>query len=335
MYLQGIDNSNIYNNLLYNNIDWTGNSCEEYGIGLSSCNTSNFYGNRIYNGHYKAIHLYGDNTVEYGPSRGNNFYLNHIYGYTGAIDRGGLVFGSVADTNSIQNNNVYYNIFDNNSSHLVSSNGGTGNVAYNNVFRNATGSYSFVIPDNTTDGWTLKNNIFYQNIPGDGYFIGAIHISSGLTTSNNLYYATPGTWYPIYHNATFYYVTDDPSHSIAIYEPTSINADPKFISSSDFHLQPTSPAINAGGGVGLTTDYDGKTVPRGPKPDIGVYEFAGDTPVPPFSGSSGGGGGCSISHEGKSIGDSPLGTLLALISPGIWMVGRKARRKIQIVDRGL
>ena len=41
------------------------------------------------------------------------------------------------------------------------------------------------------------------------------------------------------------------------------------------------------------------------------------------SGGGGGGGGCSISPEGKSKGESPLGTMLALFSPGIFLVVRK------------
>ena len=40
----------------------------------------------------------------------------------------------------------------------------------------------------------------------------------------------------------------------------SIEADPQFISSSDFHLQENSPCINAGDDVGFTTDIEGKTI---------------------------------------------------------------------------
>ena len=44
---------------------------------------------------------------------------------------------------------------------------------------------------------------------------------------------------------------------------------------------------------------------------------------PPTSTSSGGGGGCSISPEGKSKDDSPLGAMLALFSPLIFLVVRR------------
>lgn len=53
-------------------------------------------------------------------------------------------------------------------------------------------------------------------------------------------------------------------------------ANPKFRNASvaDFHLLPTSPAIDTGTSVGLAHDHDGAPVPRGRAPDIGAFEFA-------------------------------------------------------------
>ncbi len=48
------------------------------------------------------------------------------------------------------------------------------------------------------------------------------------------------------------------------------------------------------------------------------------------SSGGGGGGGCSISPEGKSKGESPLGTMLTLFLPGIILVVRKAIYRKQI-----
>jgi hypothetical protein len=47
--------------------------------------------------------------------------------------------------------------------------------------------------------------------------------------------------------------------------------------------------------------------------------------------SGGGGGGCSIPPEGKSKGESPLGTILALLSPGIFLTVRKTIHRKQII----
>ena len=56
----------------------------------------------------------------------------------------------------------------------------------------------------------------------------------------------------------------------------SINADPQFVSSStpDFHLQATSPAINAGITLTqVTTDFDGIAQPQGSAYDMGAYDW--------------------------------------------------------------
>ena len=50
------------------------------------------------------------------------------------------------------------------------------------------------------------------------------------------------------------------------------NADPLFVSSSDHHLQPGSPAIDAGSGRPAGTDLDKNPRVCGPRPDLGAYE---------------------------------------------------------------
>ena len=52
-------------------------------------------------------------------------------------------------------------------------------------------------------------------------------------------------------------------------------------------------------------------------------EASTTTPSSGTSGGGGGGGGCSIAPEGKSKGESPLGTMLALFSPGVFLIVRK------------
>jgi hypothetical protein len=50
-------------------------------------------------------------------------------------------------------------------------------------------------------------------------------------------------------------------------------ANPLFMSAIDFRLQATSPAIDTGVDVDLTSDYNGSLVPIGTYPDIGAYEY--------------------------------------------------------------
>jgi hypothetical protein len=52
------------------------------------------------------------------------------------------------------------------------------------------------------------------------------------------------------------------------------DVDPKFVATdTDFHLQSSSPAKDAGIDVGVTFDFDGLPRPYGTKYDIGAYEY--------------------------------------------------------------
>jgi hypothetical protein len=61
----------------------------------------------------------------------------------------------------------------------------------------------------------------------------------------------------------------------------NIQASPEFIDAADqdYHLAPSSPCIDAGIDVGLTRDVDGRPIPVGSAPDIGLYEWQGSTAV--------------------------------------------------------
>jgi len=54
-----------------------------------------------------------------------------------------------------------------------------------------------------------------------------------------------------------------------------ISTNPDFVNAGagDFHLQSSSPCIDAGVDVGLNTDYDNSPVPQGSDPDMGAFEF--------------------------------------------------------------
>jgi hypothetical protein len=63
----------------------------------------------------------------------------------------------------------------------------------------------------------------------------------------------------------------------------------------------------------------------------GTVNITVAAPPAPSSGGGGGGGGCSISPEGKSKGESPLGIMLALFLPGIFLVVRKTIHRKNIL----
>ena len=145
---------------------------------------------------------------------------------------------------------------------------------YNNtvVNMNATGTgVRFEETNGTWGSCNLKNNIV------NGFSKGVIiedkdNDGAGVTHTNNLYYGN----------------TADLQKDVAgvltgiTLDGTELSSNPIFVSSSNYHLQATSPARDAGANVGLTLDYDGHSVPVGSGVDIGAYEYVpgGDTTPP-------------------------------------------------------
>ena len=97
----------------------------------------------------------------------------------------------------------------------------------------------------TLDSVFLQNNITYGNLNNNDPWL-----ASGITLT--------------------------PTH---VTNQGNVKMDPSFVSAStgDFHLQASSPAIDAGLNVGLTRDYDGVAISG--LPDIGAYEYKPPDPT--------------------------------------------------------
>jgi hypothetical protein len=135
-----------------------------------------------------------------------------------------------------------------------------------NAFR-GTGSYGLYCATNY--GYKLHDNIFLAN----SY---AMYNTAGgdtfpLTADNNDYRLNGGGSNVIYH-APSGGMTLSAWQALSGKDGNSIDADPQFVSTSDLHLQTTSPCINAGASYSpFTTDIDGdsRTVNT---PDMGADE---------------------------------------------------------------
>ncbi|HRZ30429.1 MAG TPA: right-handed parallel beta-helix repeat-containing protein, partial [Candidatus Paceibacterota bacterium] len=214
--------------------------------------------NDIHDGHYLIV-LYDDGTDN------NIIRRNHFYG---ASSVGVYTLGSTDNTQ------IYYNLFENGSNTsgpIKVDTGAINTKIYNNTFYGGGGSVLaiYVVADGT--GTKIFNNIISSN---KIITVGASSISNTeidynihritgtgvLYQWNGLNYSTYSTW-----------------RTASSQDQNSFNADPLFISSSDFQLQyPLSPALNSGTNVGLTTDYLGNSLYG--LPDIGAYEYQ-----PPFT----------------------------------------------------
>jgi hypothetical protein len=125
------------------------------------------------------------------------------------------------------------------------------------------------------DGILIKNNVFVASTGKKVLWVAAGN-TTGHTINNNVWYggsATPFNW-----SGTDYNFADYKAASSQ--DASSVNADPLFTSTvtPDFSLQASSPAINAGVDVGLTSDYAAATVPDACSSlyDIGSYEYQYD-----------------------------------------------------------
>jgi hypothetical protein len=92
-------------------------------------------------------------------------------------------------------------------------------------------------PTGTYSYFTVENNLLYNNAGSNAIYYRSGKTISNLTSSGNI-----------------------------------LGSNPLYKSNETFRLRPTSPAIDAGLDVGLTTDYWGHSVPQNGTPDIGACE---------------------------------------------------------------
>ena len=166
---------------------------------------------------------------------------------------------------------------------------------YNNVMVGTNGGA-------TGSVYGVSGNLYYYNNTsydtggpnmGSGYDFYCVNIydhnycPESVTMFNNIIYTDSNTQYYIRNTATgliidqdynqWYGIGDFASHSdsVTLGSHSVDNQDPQFVSTSDFHLQATSPARNAGTTVALVTkDYDGISRPQETNYAIGAYEYA-------------------------------------------------------------
>jgi hypothetical protein len=250
-----VNNITIEGNTLYHGFHTTGVDISSGGVG--TLNNILIRKNLIYDDvsetldgveSYHSNGIYAENV---GTGSISNLYISNnviINATSSAIQLGGLASSYIY-------NNTIYGVNPN----LVAGNGiflGTGNCV-------------------------IKNNIIYNNAVAainTGYRSMHIAETAGTVISDyNLFYcedaaARPIAWRGLSYTTANWFnyklVSGQDSHS-----PNPAN--PAFVSSSDYHLQSGSPAIDAGVDAGLP--YSGKA------PDIGAFETQSEsiTPIPP------------------------------------------------------
>ncbi|MGA2733744.1 MAG: right-handed parallel beta-helix repeat-containing protein [Syntrophobacteraceae bacterium] len=189
-------------------------------------------------------------------SNGYNYAIN--YSIVTGCAAGGYHLGR-ASSGTIYNSVAY-------------GNGGnwTGTGGVNNSW-GAFSGYQTGLNPITGVGWTVKNSIGMNNYPVENVQMQVYNVMD-----NNLYEPTSNSAFATVGGNTVSWTTYNITDG---YEPHSINANPLFTNASgsyststDFSLQPLSPAIDTGTPItGLTTDILGNPI-YGPS-DIGAYAY--------------------------------------------------------------
>ncbi len=132
----------------------------------------------------------------------------------------------------------------------------------------------------------ILNNTFYDcgaRANGDS---GGISASTPVVVTNNIFalaagesYVTPNTSTSGLSGSNDLFWGAGP---IPAPFSTSLDSDPLFVdpANADFHVQPSSPAIDAGTNTGVAADYDGISRPQGAAYDVGAYELVGGPQAP-------------------------------------------------------
>lgn len=269
--IQGLlGNFNIFGNIVYNNgpVCNIAHNCHGiyYPTGATDTVPANIYNNTVYsNPTGSGIKLVGSANVSQ-----NTVYSNAACGVEiGQNGAANVVY-------SVYSNVIYSNNIDDTGAGIceLSKGAGTINLTINNndLYKNGGAAQAEInILDNVT-ALTIKNNIFWATNTRRTLSIqtnqtGTVNIDYNLHWSDSVG-GDPGIRYGSVYPTWVQWRSWG-------YDTHGVNANPLFTNAAgnDFTLQSSSPAIDNGTNVGLTTDFAGNPVPSGNAPDIGAYEY--------------------------------------------------------------
>lgn len=252
IYIMRVNNLKIHHNLCRDNVYPNGH--EPYGIAVQGGSYNDIHDNLIANNFVTGLAIYGDSGNIDGHSDGNRVYRNVITGtkfHEGGWARDIAWQASPGDYVG-SHNEIFNNILmskDSRMEHIViddSSSAAVGNSLHGNTVYGGWTGATFTAGG---AGWTLKNNIF-SSTSGKLVVAGG---NTGLSFSNNLYFKPNGGVLVIYKGRNY-----SEGNIKEALDAHAITSDPHFVGTSawsDFRLQATSPAINAGENLGRQFQY--------------------------------------------------------------------------------
>ncbi len=272
-------NCYIKNNVIFYTSRPSGEN-DNIGIQIYSVDGITIEGNKIYNGPFASN---GDADAGLRIGRPNNNVKNITISKNWICN---WDLGVYTQTSAVEGDMTYFDNIITSFGRAFLAYGGTflGNFTLfnNTILSSSSANYPYAIDFSGSEissgsSLVIKNNISgFTSVASNGYYILTPDtINGSLIIDNNLYYNSTKTK-PFDLQGMDFLFSDWKGHS---YDINSLdNTNPLFQNFSgsysqdvDFELQKSSPAIDAGTDVGLTTDYAGNPI-SGP-PDIGAYEY--------------------------------------------------------------
>ena len=300
LYLKDCRYSDVISNTIRDNSGDTNGG----GVYIANCDGATFEDNAVSGN--ESTGLTGGGIFMYNSDR-VNFQDNRIYGNTASTENGGGLYANGCEDLNLMRNTIYRN-HGGYGGGLTLYNTPRATVAANEIFSNTAASggglYLYGGPD-----VTLMNNVFWANEataygsgirvqnadaqflhttiarhtgPGIGVVQGSLWMTNTILVSN-----TYGVW--VHTNCTATLANTlwgdlvweneydahlhDPSTSILITGIYNYRDDPAFVDpdAGDYHIGPTSGAIDRGVYATVSRDMDGE--PRLPVPDLGADEY--------------------------------------------------------------
>ena len=252
--LDGGVNKKVYNLQIHDNYLTSPDICYGGRLGVDDAHDNELYNNQIVN-----------TSVQSQINGYSNHYHHNIVDLVRntplLTDEKGVGFNIAAYSNTETKDNIYENnVILNTEGVGIEISGNNNYSIYNNIIRNniiyncgtsVNGKSIDVnvnLYDSTYDNSILNNSIFSSITTQTCEFGGTLYDVAGFNAQNGV------DGYVILNN-----IADNPQF---VDEPND-----------DFHLQSSSPCIDAGADGLSDRDYDGKPIPLLNKPDIGAYEY--------------------------------------------------------------
>jgi parallel beta-helix repeat protein len=262
------------------------------GVGISVASASPVIRDNTIDGNTKQPGCSGQSGGGIYVRGAGSAQIIHNSIFNNTTDSGGGISLFAAGTPTLLDNTISGNGAEYEGGGIYAVNQSDANIVQNLITGNrspGSGSGLYISPPSGTRGALLVNNTIAGNFGGSSsVFLGGFdaqvqlvnNVMAAATTvpavlCDTTYSSTP----PVFdHNDLFNSAGPATQGSCSQVVGTSgnISSDPKFVSSGDFHLQGTSPAIDAGNSSAPSlpaTDLDGLPRISGAAVDQGAYEF--------------------------------------------------------------